>query len=61
MFEVGDKVRVFMPTDQIHGLEGVVTKVEPEKMWPVVITLDYFGAPRFDWPFNEDELEKIDD
>lgn len=61
MFEVGDKVRINVPNDQIHGVLGVVTEVEPEKMWPVIVTLEVAGVKTANWPFDYDELEKVDD
>jgi len=61
MFEKGDEVIVNMPGDQINGLTGVVKAYEPGKLWPVIVEFDYFGLPQFAWPFNEDELELLDD
>lgn len=59
--EVGDKVRINMPNDQIHGMVGEVFKIEPNKLWPVVVTLEVAGIKTADWPFDYDELEKVDD
>jgi hypothetical protein len=61
MFEVGEEVIVNLPGDQINGLVGTVYDYEPHKLWPVIVEFDYFGMAPFRWPFNEDELEKLDD
>ena len=61
LFQKGDEVIVNLPGEQINGLTGTVRAYEPGKLWPVIVEFDYFGLPQFAWPFNEDELEKIDD
>lgn len=58
MFQKGDRVRVVMPEDQIDGLIGEIYRVDLDTIWPVLVE---FKHPNFVWPFNYDELEKVDD
>ncbi|XVU22569.1 hypothetical protein ACQPZJ_35620 [Actinoplanes sp. CA-054009] len=59
--KVGDRVRVTV-SDSVNppsGAEGVITGIDMElfDFWPIVVQMD---DPRYaDWPFDEDELEKV--